>query len=119
VTRRLARTAGVICLVLAGGAALLFRDPRVSGGILGGGVLIGLALWSLAGVVNALTVGAEAGDVRRVAPGSAVVRFFARHAILAVAAYVMMVRLHLDPIGMVVGVTSVVAAAAREAARPR
>jgi hypothetical protein len=31
----------------------------------------------------------------------------------------MMTRLHLDPVGMIVGVTSVVVAAAMEAARPR
>jgi hypothetical protein len=38
---------------------------------------------------------------------------------LALVAYVMMVRLHLDPVGMIVGVTSVVVAAGIEAARPR
>jgi hypothetical protein len=47
------------------------------------------------------------------------VKFFTRHAILAVAAYVMMVRLHLDPVGMFIGVTSVVVAAAVAAARQR
>jgi hypothetical protein len=47
------------------------------------------------------------------------VKFFTRHVILGLVAYGMMVRLHLDPIGMLVGVTSVVVAAAIEAARPR
>jgi hypothetical protein len=45
------------------------------------------------------------------------VKFFTRHAILALAAYGMMVRLHLDPLGMLVGVSSLFVAAAVEAVR--
>lgn len=55
----------------------------------------------------------------RWAARAALVKFFTRHAILALVAYGMMTRLHLDPVGMIVGVTSVVVAAAMEAARPR
>jgi hypothetical protein len=57
--------------------------------------------------------------MRPVSRALLLVKFFTRHAILAVTAYVMMVRLHLDPVGMFVGVTSVVVAAAVAAARAR
>jgi hypothetical protein len=82
-------------------------------------MLVGLALWALSGFVSALVIKQENGEFRPVSRGLALVKFFTRHVILAVVAYVMMVRLHLDPIGMVVGVTSVVVAAVVEAARPR
>ena len=124
---RLARNMAMVCGVLALGAAAWSRDWRVVGGVLAGGVLAGLALWALGGVVNALTVGDDRGgggerkngQIPPVSRGFALVKFFTRHVILAFVAYVMMVRLHLDPIGMVVGVTSVVVAATLEAARPR
>ena len=89
------------------------------GGVIGGGVLVGLAIWALAGVVSALLSRDENGEIRPVSRAFPLVKFFTRHVILAFVAYVMMVRLHLDPIGMVVGVTSVVVAATIEAARPR
>jgi hypothetical protein len=93
--------------------------PRIALGILGGGVLSGLALWALASVVNALGQRGANGEIRPVSRMFPLVKFFTRHAIVALVAYVMMVRLHLDPVGMLVGVTSVVAAAAIEAVRPR
>jgi uncharacterized membrane protein len=89
------------------------------GGVIGGGVLVGLAIWALVGVVSALMSRDESGEIRPVSRAFPLVKFFTRHVILAFVAYVMMVRLHLDPIGMVVGVTSVVVAATLEAARPR
>jgi hypothetical protein len=109
-----------VSVVLAVGAWLWAPDrPRLMGGILGGGALAGLAFWVLAGVVNAVARRAEIGEKRPIFRGFALVNFFTRHAILAFVAYVMMVRLHLDPIGMLVGVTAVVVAAAIEAARPQ
>jgi hypothetical protein len=107
-------------------AGLWSWDLRVVGGVLGGGVLVGFALWALAGAFGGGRRGrVEAspnrgnGEIPPVSRGFALVKFFTRHVILALVAYVMMVRLHLDPIGMVVGVTSVVVAATLEAARPR
>ena len=116
---RLTRNTAIACAGLAACAAAWSRDVHVVGGVLGGGVLIGFAIWALSGVVSALTIRTESGEIRPVSRGFALVKFFTRHAILAFVAYVMMVRLHLDPIGMVVGVTSVVVAAIVEAARPR
>ena len=118
-TRRLARNTAGVCLILTALAGVWSRDVRVAGGVLAGGALVGLALWALSGVVGGLVRGAESGEIRPVSRSFALVKIFTRHAILAVVAYVMMVRLHLDPVGMVVGVTSVVVAASLEAARPR
>jgi hypothetical protein len=95
------------------------RDLAVAGGVLAGGGLVGFAVWALGSVVMALGGGDETGGNRPVSHGFVLVKFFTRHVILALVAYVMMVRLHLDPVGMIVGVTSVVAAALVEAARHR
>ena len=115
---RLARNTAVACVVFALAAWAWSRDARVAGGVLAGGVLVGLALWALGGVVEALGSRTKEGEIRRLSRGFALVKFFTRHVILALVAYVMMVRLHLDPVGMVVGVTSVVIAAIVEAIRP-
>ena len=130
--RRVARNTAVSCLAMALLAGLWSGDLRVVGGVLGGGVLVGFALWALAGAFRGGRVergepgldpesrkGRENREIQPVSRGFALVKFFTRHVILALVAYVMMVRLHLDPIGMVVGVTSVVVAATLEAARPR
>jgi hypothetical protein len=45
------------------------------------------------------------------------VKFFTRHGIVALAAYGMMVRLHLDPVGLLLGVSSLGVAVAVEAVR--
>lgn len=103
-------------LVSAGLAAVAWAGwpsrPRLMLGVVGGGLLMAVAVWALGGLV----AGPGGGGGRR---GAGFVRFFARHAILALLAYGMMVRLHLDPIGMLVGVSSVVVAVAATAARPR
>ena len=119
---RLARRSAVVCVSLAALAGLATWEVRVAGGVLGGGVLAGFALWALTGVVDGLMGAAGAVETAESRPLSrpfVLVKFFTRHAILAFVAYVMMARLHLDPVGMIVGVTSVVVAAALEAMRPR
>ena len=80
--------------------------PRLALGVVGGGVLAGLAFWAIAGVLN----GDGRGGKRRnsaISRPFALVKFFTRHAILASSAYGMMIRLHLDPVGMLMGVTPV------------
>jgi hypothetical protein len=117
---RLLRNTALACLASSVAAALWTGgDVRVVGGVLAGGLLVTLAIWALAGLVGGVAPAAESGEIRPVSRGFALVKFFTRHAILAFVAYVMMIRLHLDPVGMVVGVTSVVVAAVVEAARPR
>ena len=54
----LTRTTALVCLLLALGALVMRPDkPRLAGGVLGGGLLVGLAIWAIAGLVDhALTV---------------------------------------------------------------
>ena len=116
--RRVARNAAITCVVFALAAWVYAPGrPRLALGVLGGGLLIALAFWAIGGLVVAVGAPAENGEIRPVSRGFALVKFFTRHAILALAGYVMMVRLHLDPIGMLIGVTSVVIAATVEAVR--
>jgi hypothetical protein len=91
--------------------------PQIALGVLGGGVLVGLALWSISGMVTQLLVVGENGKNPRISRAFVLVKFFTRHAILALAAYGMMLRLHLDPVGLLIGVTSVVAGASLSALR--
>jgi hypothetical protein len=118
VLRELQRDAALACAAAAIAAAAWRPDHlRLAAGVLGGGVLVGVAYWAIRGAVTQLTAVEEYGEIRPVSRVAALVKFFTRHVILAAGAYVMMVRLHLDPVGMLIGVTSIVVAAAVAAAR--
>jgi ATP synthase I subunit len=92
-------------------------QPRIALGVLGGGVLVGLSYWGVRGVGDVVAeVGKPSenrGDLRR----WALVKFFTRHAILALAAYGMMARLQLHPLGLLIGVSAPAVAAAFEVLR--
>jgi hypothetical protein len=113
-TRRIFRDTAIACASLATAALVVWpRSWAAAGGVLAGGGLIGVSCWAIQGAVDGLL---SAGP--RLKPGSwLLVKFFTRHAILAVAAYGIMVRLHLDPVGMLVGVSSLVLAAGVEVIR--
>ncbi len=116
--RRVARNTAAACLVLAAAAWAVAPDrPLVALGVIGGGVLVALSFWAISGLTTALGVRAEKGEIRPVSRAFPLVKFFTRHAIIAFSGYVMMVRLHFDPVGMLIGVTSVVVAASVEAVR--
>ena len=127
--RRLERTAIAFC---AGAAvvALGVRGgrPDVALGVLGGGVLIGVSYWAIRSGGDALVLlaggardeGSRGGEDRQArAPSVARLgaRLVGRYALLAILAYVMIARLRLHPVGLVIGVSSVVAAATIEAVR--
>src|SRR5688500_20142130 len=86
-------------------------------GVLGGGVLIGISIWAITGTVDALIALRSSGETPRKSTTLQLVKFFTRHGMLALAAYVMMVRLHLDPLGLLAGVSSLAIAAAVEVLR--
>ena len=109
-----ARSTAMICAGLAAVAALAWPARwQVAAGVLGGGLLVGVSAWAIRGAVDGFVGQGPA----RPATSWVLVKFFTRHAILALAAYGMMVRLHLDPVGMMVGVSSLVIAAGVEALR--
>jgi len=117
VIERIARGTAIACVVIAAAFALWKRDLASPLGVLGGGLLIGLSFWAIRGTVDTLIVLRSGGETRRISSGFALVKFFTRHGILALAAYGMMVRLHLDPVGLVAGVSSLGVAVAIEALR--
>ena len=121
---RIVRNTAAACVVMAGLAAAWTRDYPLPLGIIGGGLLIGLSYWAIRGTIDALIarrtgVSHPGGDAETAAkpPRLQLVKFFTRHAMLALAAYGMMVRLHLDPVGLLAGVSSLVIAVAVEVLR--
>lgn len=114
---RIARNTAISCVVLAALAYAWTRDIFVPLGVLGGGLLIGLSFWAIQGTVDALIALRSSGETPAKSTGFRLVKFFTRHGMLALAAYGMMVRLHLDPLGLLAGVSSIVIAAAVEVLR--
>jgi small-conductance mechanosensitive channel len=108
---RLARDTAVACAALCVVALAVWpSDWRVAGGVAGGGLLIGGSFWAISGAVTALATGRK----RR---GLGFVKYFTRYGILALAAYGMMVRLHLSPLGLLTGVSALGVAVGVEAIR--
>ena len=125
---RIARGTAIACVAIAALFAMWKRDLAGPFGVLGGGALIGLSFWAIRGTVDTLIAvrsgesrhsreAAAADETGRISPRLALVKFFTRHGILALAAYGMMVRLHLDPLGLLAGVSSLGVAVAGEALR--
>jgi hypothetical protein len=114
---RIARNTALTCLVIAALAAAWSRDFPLPLGVLGGGLLVGLSYWAIKGTVDALIARRAGAETAAKPPRFALVKFFTRHGMLALAAYGMMVRLHLDPVGLLAGVSSLVIAVAVEVLR--
>jgi len=114
---RVARETAWACVAIAVGFAIWRRDLAGPLGVLGGGLLIGVSFWAIRGTVDALIALRSGGESGGKSSGFALVKFFTRHAILALAAYGMMVRLHLSPVGLLAGVSSLGVAVAVEALR--
>ena len=123
--RRLERTALVFCVLSAALAAALGRGRTdVAVGILGGGALIGVSYWAIRAGVDGLVRlagggDASSGNARKSGPtaAAALLKLAGRYALLVLTAYVMIARLRLHPIGLLVGVSSVVVAAGVEVVR--
>ena len=114
---RLARHTAIACLAIAILFWLWKRTLAAPLGVVGGGALIGISFWAIRGTVDTLIELRSGGETGRISTGFALVKFFTRHAIVALAAYGMMVRLHLDPLGLLVGVSSLGVAVAVEVVR--
>jgi len=119
--RRLERRSVWACLALAL-AALLIRGgrPDAAIGVLGGGLLAGGSYWAIKSSVDGFTGRATPSRGRRGRKAALAVAtglLVARYALLVLGAYVMIARLRLHPVGLIVGASSVVAAAAIDAMR--
>ena len=116
--RRLQRTT-LFSIAALTFAALVFQptQPRIALGVVGGGVLIGLSYWGLRPMADVVAKPRNFAEKRPSFRIFALVKFFTRHAILAFAAYGMMARLELHPIGLLIGVSAPAVAAAFEAMR--
>ena len=138
--RRLEREA-VIWAVLATGAALALRpdQPGLAGGVAGGGILALASLWAIRSSVDAVlsrmvpataphladperksedaSAPARAGAGPARAGAGIAMKLAGRYALLGLGAYVMIVRLRLHAIGVLIGASSLVAAASFEAVR--
>ena len=109
--RAVERAALVACLAMAAMASLIPQGGWRAGlGVLGGGLLAAVSYRGLKSAVFGLHSGANG----RAGP---LVKFFTRHAILAVAAYAMLARLRLPAWAIAVGASSLVVAVAIVAAR--
>jgi hypothetical protein len=117
VIERLARRTAIACVVIAVLFAIATRRVAAPLGVLGGGLLIGLSFWAIRGAVDTLIRVRSESETGGKSAGFSLVKFFTRHAIVALAAYVMMVRLHLEPVGLLAGVSSLGIAVAIESFR--
>ena len=90
---------------------------RMLFGIVGGAALMVLLIWAIRGAVDGLLGLRSGGETGPKSAGFALVKFFTRHVIVALAAYVLVVRLGADPVGVIVGVSAVVVAVTIEAVR--
>jgi hypothetical protein len=118
--QRLQRHAA-IAIVLLAIVAFVVRptEPRLALGVVGGGLLAGLSYWGLRALADVVVHSRNFAENRPSFRRFALVKFFTRHAILALAAYGMMARLELHPIGLLIGVSAPMAAAAFELLRAR
>lgn len=114
--RNIGRMSIVICLLTAAAAAAVF-GWRVAAGVLGGGLLIGISFYTIGGGVAAIVSAASGGAPSRKTLRRSVLKLVVRYALLGFLAYVMIARLRLHPIGLLVGASSVPAAAFVEAVR--
>jgi hypothetical protein len=111
-----ARDALVFCLATAL-AALAWKGVAAAASVLGGGLLIGVSFHALGSGVASIAGAASGGATARTILVRALVKLVFRYALLGFLAYVMIARLRLHPIGLLVGASSVTAAACFEAAR--
>jgi len=106
---RLERDAVAVCAVTAAGGALVAADGWMAAAVASGGLLAAVSYRAIKGAVDAVLRGSGGAW--------ALVKFFTRYGILGLAAYVMLVRFRLHPVGVLVGASSLVVAAALAAAR--
>jgi hypothetical protein len=121
--RRFERNQAVACVAMAALSALAGRFD-VALGVIGGGLLMAISYRAIKGGVDVIVPAAAAsgGDTHSTRTAARrrawlAARFLGRYALLALAAYVMLARLHTHPAGLLLGAASPVVAMAVEAVR--
>ncbi|BCS35705.1 hypothetical protein TBR22_A49390 [Luteitalea sp. TBR-22] len=107
----------VIVLAISAAGAWVLGGWRLAGGVVGGGLLAGISFRALKRGVAALGPPPDGQETRRISPVRAALGLAGRYALLLAAGYVIIGRLHLHPLGVLVGVSAVVVAAMAEAVR--
>jgi hypothetical protein len=131
--KRLERNSLIFCAAAAAVALGVRRgSPDVAAGVLGGGLLIFISYWAIKTSIDGLLAAVlpasppageeEAKDeasrpANRAGVAGFLLRLVGRYALLGFAAYVMIARLRLHPVGLLIGVSSAVFAATVEAIR--
>ena len=116
VVRRIERTALAFCGVMTIAAVVLAKGSAWPGiAVLAGGLLIATSYWSIKAGVSRLVGSDDA--MARVPRARIAFQLAGRYALLALMAYVMIVRLRLHPLGLLAGASSIVAAVTVEAVR--
>jgi hypothetical protein len=116
VVRRIERTALAFCGVMTMAAVALAKGSPWPGiAVLAGGLLIATSYWSIKAGVSRLAGSDDA--IARVPRARIAFQLAGRYALLALMAYVMIVRLRLHPLGLLAGASSIVAAVTVEAVR--
>jgi hypothetical protein len=113
---RITRSAVIICAVSAL-VAWPLGGPRMAIGVLGGGLLIAISLYTIGGGVAAIVAAAAGQSSVRQKLAGTLLKVVFRYALLGFLAYVMIARLRLHPLGLLVGATSITAAVFVEAVR--
>jgi hypothetical protein len=116
IVTRVRRDSVIFCLAAAAGGWALAGRPAALG-VLGGGLLAAISFYSLGGGVAAIVAAASGDSPARPTMVRGFAKLVVRYALLGFLAYVMIARLRLHPIGLLVGASSVVAAAFVEAVR--
>ena len=118
--RRVGLTAVIVCAAMVAVAMALSRSPlRSALAVVGGGLIAGASYLGIQSGVSTLVDRLVVADTppRRPALRWAATKLTLRYALLGFGAYVMIARLHLPPLGLLAGASSIVAAVAVEAVR--
>jgi hypothetical protein len=113
---RITRTAALVCALFTVGAWIGW-GWRMAAGVLGGGLLIAISLYTIGGGVSAIVSAASGESASPQKLAITLLKVVFRYALLGFLAYVMIARLRLHPLGLLVGATSITAAVFVEAVR--
>lgn len=120
--RRVQRDAAIICGLMAA-SALIAQRGRADGalGVLAGAALMALSYVAIKGSVDAVvhrtSARAADGDVSGRGVVWVTIKFIGRYGLLALGAWLVLVPLHANPLGVFAGVSALVFAIAIESVR--